>query len=77
MTSVLLDTRPQIAAEDDPGTYHLVCCEPDTALCGTDVSDIPYGPLEDEQWCAVCWDLADVDVSCGASMCSYGDGSST
>jgi hypothetical protein len=42
---------------------HIFCCDPDTALCGADVSD---DELVDEADCAVCLDLEDLPCpTCG------------
>lgn len=54
----------ELAEKTDPGDelYHVVCqCDEDTALCGLDVSDIPYTVdfiPEDDIVCVVCEDLA-------------------
>jgi hypothetical protein len=37
---------------------HIYCCDPDTALCGVDVSKHPVVDLDDAD-CAVCLDLED------------------
>jgi hypothetical protein len=44
---------------DDPEIDHYVCmtCSPDTGLCGTDVSDTPWGINANNNICVVCADL--------------------
>ena len=46
------------------GLDHLYCCDPDTALCGTDISDTPELFDDGETTCVVCADLADDDCTC-------------
>lgn len=36
---------------------HLYCCDPDLALCGTDVSDVPEIDADSDITCVVCADL--------------------
>jgi hypothetical protein len=36
---------------------HLVCCDDDRALCGTDVTDSSWTDDDDETTCVVCHDL--------------------
>lgn len=38
---------------------HLYCCDPDTALCGTDISDSPELFDDGDTTCVVCDDLED------------------
>jgi hypothetical protein len=44
---------------DDDNVSHVVCeCDPDLALCGTDVSEAPWLTDEDQDAeCVVCDDL--------------------
>ncbi|MGW3321095.1 hypothetical protein [Streptomyces virginiae] len=46
---------------------HLYCCDPDTALCGTDISDSPELFDDGETTCVVCVDLADA----GCPQCGF------
>ena len=40
---------------------HAACaCTPDIALCGTDVSNLPWGDDFDETTCVVCRELEDL-----------------
>lgn len=41
---------------------HLYCCDPDTALCGLDVSALPE--VDDDTDCVVCLDLEDTECDC-------------
>lgn len=41
----------------DSDITHLYCCNPDVALCGTDVSDVPELADDAEITCVVCADL--------------------
>ncbi|MET4670773.1 hypothetical protein [Streptomyces sp. PvR018] len=36
---------------------HIYCCDPDLALCGTDVSDVPEIDADSDINCVVCADL--------------------
>lgn len=49
---------------------HLYCCDPDTALCGTDISDNTEADFEHPD-CVVCADLEVTDVSCSPN-CPFG-----
>lgn len=66
MTQTVLD--PEQTSTGDSELEHLVCCDPDTALCGTDVSASPWGSGRDsvapEDQCIVCYELADSDGVC-------------
>lgn len=46
---------------------HLYCCDPDIALCGLDISDVPEGPEYDND-CPLCRLVRDEGVCprCGA-----------
>lgn len=55
-------TEPDTWRESD--TYddivHLYCeCDPDTALCGLDISDMREATEANDDMCVVCWDLFD------------------
>lgn len=55
--TALPDTAPEVTAAPDVGggddAVHITCCDPDTAVCGVDVTDQPYvdAPVD-------CWDCA-------------------
>jgi hypothetical protein len=42
---------------------HVYCCNPDIALCGTDLCGVPEIP-DDETTCVVCVDLDDAGLPC-------------
>ena len=45
----------------DPDDNHLTCCcDPDTSLCGLDLSEVPEGDFDDDETCLVCLALDDV-----------------
>lgn len=57
-------SRPS-SGNSDPDVYHLVCCDPATALCGEDVSDVPYAARRaDEALCPLCKLADDGDLPC-------------
>jgi hypothetical protein len=51
------------AASTGDDLAHVYCCNPDVALCGTDVTGVPEVPDEDTT-CVVCLDLEDADFAC-------------
>jgi len=58
MTTGVLLAPSSRATSDGTDLNHIYCCDPDTALCGTDVSGQPETDL-DEANCVVCLDLED------------------
>jgi hypothetical protein len=48
------------ATESDDCLRHVYCCDPETALCGTDLSDTDETDDDDAPTCVVCLDLEDV-----------------
>lgn len=46
---------------------HIYCCDPDTALCGTDISGTDDAEF-DEADCVVCADLESVGALCALCM---------
>ncbi len=46
---------------------HVVCCDPDTAMCGTDMSGTEWAPGTAVIGCVVCADL--VDAPCADPNC--------
>jgi hypothetical protein len=48
-------------------TTHVYCCNPDTALCGLDISEMPEVPDGTGHDCIVCTDLEEQQCpDCGA-----------
>lgn len=68
------DVMPATAVTDDgPDLLHVFCCDPDVALCGTDVRDCEVEPpveRSDMSDCVVCLDLEERDGYCQAAHCS-------
>lgn len=65
--TILAPPRPAPAAdpavpatESDDCLRHVYCCDPETALCGTDLSDTDETDDDDAPTCVVCLDLEDV-----------------
>lgn len=58
----------ELADVDGDDLEHLVCCDENTALCGTDVSASAWGPgwenVAPEEKCVVCYELQDADGVC-------------
>lgn len=57
MTTLLAPAVYVIDLDRDDDTTHIFCCDPDTALCGWDVSDTPEVPDGVGHDCIVCLDL--------------------
>jgi hypothetical protein len=60
---------PQVTPPDtsDPDLFHWVCCDPNVALCGTDVTRHPMRSIDsDDDPCVVCADLVNTPCDgCG------------
>lgn len=67
MTATPAETEPAVSATSGGDLNHVYCCDPDTAWCGTDVSDAAeVGPDTDID-CVVCAELEDLPCPvCGA-----------
>lgn len=60
----MLDTAPAPTTNStSTGLTHIYCCDPDLALCGEDLTDIPTVD-EDTNLCVVCEDLEDQPCTC-------------
>lgn len=57
MTATALHRAPDSTSNGPGELDHLFCCDPDTALCGADISDTVYGAGDGETTCVVCADL--------------------
>lgn len=66
-----LDVRPAPPPPSAGDANHVVCCDPDVALCGTDVSDEPWEPVGHS--CPPCppCEAAESLGGCGARGCPY------
>ena len=51
----------KVSSDTDP--THIYCCNPDLALCGTDISNTPHVD-QDGILCVVCEDLEDQECTC-------------
>jgi hypothetical protein len=60
--------RPQVAASADDDIIHTVCCDPDLAMCGEDVTgaDWVYNPDRD---CALCKIVEVSGLPCPVTGC--------
>ena len=54
-TSTLAPTP--LTSHDAADETHVVCCNPEIALCGSDVSGTPWVDQDEEATCVVCHDL--------------------
>jgi hypothetical protein len=59
-------TEPTTTQPDDEPT-HVVCCDPDTALCGTTVRGERWQPATDPTTCGMCRLVE--DMPCGNPDC--------
>lgn len=57
----------QLATDDD--TVHLVCCDPDVALCGDVVSNHGWTATDTETDCYLCAVAEANDLPCGDPNC--------
>lgn len=57
MTILAPEQAPAVQGSDDDVFTHVVCCDPDVALCGSDVSDVAWVDEDEEATCVVCADL--------------------
>lgn len=61
---------PPTPIQDDDNLHHIVCCNTDTAICGSDVTGAEWAELDgsaDE--CQVCIHLWDTAPTCDAPFC--------
>lgn len=57
MTTSLAPSPSGPSTTSDEGLDHIYCCDPDTALCGTDISGYVERPALGDVDCIVCDDL--------------------
>lgn len=63
---------PGVVAADDATAQdlvHLVCCRPNTALCGSDRTGRPDVPDTAVVTCSVCDAIDEAGARCGARFC--------
>ena len=68
--SIDVSTEPVGVMTDsgDDDLDHIVCCDPNRALCGVDMTDVEWiEPGTEELECVVCEDLA--GSACGRRFC--------
>jgi hypothetical protein len=68
----LLDPAPHPARQPDhqAGVVHTVCCDPDLARCGADVTSHPWAAADDpHDCCPTCENLTGTQPTCGARWC--------
>ncbi|MFI6249004.1 hypothetical protein [Streptomyces sp. NPDC051016] len=56
MSTLILAPAP-LTSDDAADETHVVCCNRDLALCGSDVTELPWVGDEVEATCVVCRDL--------------------
>lgn len=54
---------PAVAARPGEAIAHYYCCDPNSALCGLELNDLPSSG-DGEQDCVVCADLDKANVDC-------------
>lgn len=64
--TIVLEAPKAVTTSAGRDLDHMVCCDPDTAFCGLDVTDHPWADNGPESLCSVCADL-DVCPQCGVS----------
>ncbi|MET9081413.1 hypothetical protein ABZX77_05830 [Streptomyces sp. NPDC004237] len=57
MSTPALAPEPVTSRDTADDETHVVCCNREVALCGTDVADLPWVGDEEEATCVVCRDL--------------------
>ncbi|MFF7631431.1 hypothetical protein [Streptomyces cyaneofuscatus] len=67
MTTTLAPTPAQPDTAPGERLDHLYCCNPDLALCGTDIGDASEIAPDSDITCIVCADLEDEPCSPGCS----------
>lgn len=51
----------EVVAQDGGDAFtHVVCCNPDIALCGSDVADVDWVSNDAEATCVVCAELEEL-----------------
>lgn len=54
MTLIAPEATSQLLGDD---TTHVVCCDENTALCGLDMTHVPWTSPDEDTTCVVCADL--------------------
>jgi hypothetical protein len=66
--SLLVDGRVDLGSS----LNHVYCCDPDLALCGLDLADVPDAWDPTVPTCVVCDDIDGAEVPCGPT-CTASD----
>lgn len=64
MTTTILETEQKMTSAGDSTLDHFYCCDEDTALCGTDITDYSEGFDQEDNLCSVCDDLESTTDGC-------------
>lgn len=60
------DLPSRATSDGRPDIFHMLCCEENLAMCGTDVTHVALTSGDGEQQCVVCVALDDYDCpKCG------------
>lgn len=57
------------ATGHDDDLHHVTCCDDDIAMCGLDVTDVPWGDGEGEVLCPLCAIAEEEDLACPVPGC--------
>ncbi|MEW2442818.1 hypothetical protein [Micromonospora marina] len=68
MSAPLTEPAPEVVAADRP--VHVVCCDPNEALCGTNVAGLDAMPDDAEVTCQLCALAYANDLPCANPRCA-------
>ena len=64
----------QTSTDDGDELTHICCCkDKDIALCGSDLTGVPYGSMPDDILCNVCFELEEWSIEGEVEMCPRTD----
>ena len=63
MTITVPETKPGETGTEDE-LIHVVCCDPDVAMCGMDVSGYRWVPHDEPATCELCAIAYEEDLPC-------------
>lgn len=69
MTAPTALVEPTTTDSDDDDLVHAVCCDPNTAMCGLDVSGLEWGIDDGDEMCRVCEIAAMENLPCSNPNC--------
>ena len=76
MTQVVEQVQPDLVEDDKFEPVHLVCCDPDIAICGEPVPDETTDWVADwaeDEDCVMCAYMCDNGLPCSIPGCPGGD----